>query len=41
MLLKSLPDAKDEAGLYTVQAYTGPRHLRVVAKARAAADNAA
>ena len=41
MLLKSLPDAKDEAGLYTVQALTGPRHLRVIAKSRAAADTAA
>jgi len=41
VLLKSLPDSKDEAGLYTVQALTGPRHLRVVAKSRAAADTAA
>lgn len=41
VLLKSLPDPKDEAGLYTVQALTGPRHLRVVAKSRAAADTAA
>jgi hypothetical protein len=41
MLLKALPDPKDEAGLYTVQALTGPRHLRVIAKARAAADTAA
>jgi hypothetical protein len=41
MLLKSLPDPKDEAGLYTVQALTGPRHLRVIAKTRAAADTAA
>lgn len=41
VLLKSLPDPKDEAGLYTVQALTGPRHLRVVAKARGAADTAA
>lgn len=41
MLLKFLPDPKDEAGLYTVQALTGPRHLRVIAKARAAADPAA
>jgi hypothetical protein len=41
VLLKSLPDPKDEAGLYTVQALTGPRHLRVIAKARAAADTAA
>jgi hypothetical protein len=41
VLLKSLPDSKDEAGLYTVQALTGPRHLRVVSKARAAADTAA
>lgn len=41
MLLKSLPDPKDAAGLYTEQAMTGPRHLRVIAKARAAADTAA
>jgi hypothetical protein len=41
VLLKSLPDPQDEAGLYTVQALTGPRHLRVVAKSRAAADTAA
>jgi hypothetical protein len=41
VLLKSLPDPKDEAGLYTVQALTGPRHLRVIAKARAAANTAA
>ena len=30
MLLKFLPDPKDELGLYTVQALTGPRHLQVV-----------
>lgn len=36
VLLKSLPDPKDEAGLYTVQAPTGPRHLRVAGKAAAA-----
>jgi len=41
VLLKSLPDPKDEAGLYTVQALTGPRHLRVVAKAKAAAGTTA
>ena len=41
VLLKSLPDPKDEAGLYTVQALTGPRHLRVIAKAQAAAESAA
>ena len=41
VLLKALPDPKDEAGLYTMQALTGPRHLRVVAKVRAAADSAA
>lgn len=41
VLLKSLPDPKDEGGLYTVQACTGPRHLRVVAKGRAAAEPAA
>lgn len=28
--LKSLPDPKDELGLYTVQAPTGPRHLSVI-----------
>jgi hypothetical protein len=41
VLLKSLPDPKDEAGLYTAQALTGPRHLRVIAKPRAAAESAA
>ena len=30
VLLKSLPDPKDELSLYTVQALTGPRHLQVV-----------
>ena len=30
MLLKALPDPKDEASLYTVQAPTGPRHLQVI-----------
>jgi hypothetical protein len=28
--LKSLPDPKDELGLYTVQSLTGPRHLTVM-----------
>lgn len=41
VLLKSLPDPKDEAGLYTIQSLTGPRHLRVVAKSRATVDTAA
>jgi hypothetical protein len=41
VLLKSLPDPKDEAGLYTVQALSGPRHLRVVGKAQRAAANTA
>ena len=41
VLLKSLPDPEDGGGLYTVRAMTGPRHLRVVAKARPAADTAA
>jgi hypothetical protein len=40
VLLKSLPDPKDEAGLYTVQAPTGPRHLHVIARVRAAASAA-
>jgi hypothetical protein len=39
ILLKVLPDPKDAAGLYTVQALTGPRHLRVVAKPRSAAGS--
>jgi hypothetical protein len=30
VLLKSLPDPKDESSLYTVQAPTGPRHLQVI-----------
>ena len=41
VLLKNLPDPEDEDGLYTVQALTGPRHLHVVAKSRAAAEPAA
>lgn len=42
VLLKSLPDPKDELGLYTVQSYSGPRHLRVIDKSqRAAAQTAA
>jgi len=32
VLLKHLPDPRDEAGEYTQQASTGPRHLHVVAK---------
>ena len=30
VLLKAIPDPKDEASLYTVQAPTGPRHLQVI-----------
>jgi hypothetical protein len=30
VLLKSLPDPKDELSLYTVKALTGPRHLTVI-----------
>jgi hypothetical protein len=41
VLLKSLPDPKDESGLYTVQALTGPRHLHVMARPAAAAESAA
>lgn len=41
VLLSSLPDPKDEKGEYTVQALTGPRHLRVVQKQRAAAAESA
>jgi hypothetical protein len=37
ILLKSLPDPKDLDGLYTVTGLIGPRHLRVISKARAAA----
>ena len=36
VLLKSLPDPKDEKGLYTVQSMTGPRHLTVIARVKAA-----
>jgi hypothetical protein len=36
VLLKALPDPKDEDGLYTEQALTGPRHLHVMARANAA-----
>jgi len=32
VLLKSLPDPKDEMSLYSQQALTGPRHLHVVAR---------
>jgi len=35
VLLKSLPDPADRDGLYTVQASTGPRHLKVVDRAPA------
>jgi hypothetical protein len=41
VLLKSLPDPKDERGLYTMQAMTGPRHLRVVARVSTSAVSAA
>jgi hypothetical protein len=37
ILLKTLPDPEDKLGLYTVQALTGPRHLRVIAKSRTSA----
>jgi hypothetical protein len=37
VLLKSLPDPEDRDGLYTRAGLTGPRHLRVDAKPRAAA----
>jgi hypothetical protein len=36
VLLKSLPDPKDEQNLYTVQELSGPRHLHVVARDSAA-----
>jgi hypothetical protein len=41
VLLKSLPDPEDRAGQYTKAGLTGPRHLRVITKAAAAADSAA
>lgn len=33
--LKSLPDPDDREGLYTQQAYTGPRHLHVMTRVKA------
>lgn len=43
VLLRSLPDPKDELGLYTQTTLSGPRHLHVVAKGQktAAASPAA
>lgn len=41
VLLKMLPDPEDPDDLYTVQASTGPRHLRVVERAQSAASSAA
>lgn len=41
VFLASLPDPKDEKGLYTVQSMTGPRHLHVIARAREKAAGAA
>lgn len=35
VLLKSLPDPTDREGMYTQQAYTGPRHLHVVTRVKA------
>lgn len=40
VLLKSLPDPKDEEGLYTEQSMTGPRHLHVIARPKAALNAA-
>jgi len=34
--MKNLPDPEDRAQLYTVQNPTGPRHLHVMSKAKAA-----
>lgn len=36
MHLKSLPDPEDREGLYTQQAYTGPRHLHIMARVKSA-----
>jgi hypothetical protein len=41
VLLKSLPDPEDKDGLYTVQAPTGPRHLKVIRREQAANRSAA
>jgi hypothetical protein len=41
VLLKNLPDPKDEEALYTIQALTGPRHLHVMTRANAAQQSAA
>lgn len=37
VLLKLLPDPKDELGLYTQTTLSGPRHLHVIAKGQKAA----
>jgi hypothetical protein len=39
--VKSLPDPEDKDGLYTVQAPTGPRHLKVIRREQAANRSAA
>lgn len=39
--VKSLPDPEDKDGLYTVQAPTGPRHLKVITREQAAKQSAA
>ena len=41
IFLKFLPDPDDRAELYSKQGLTGPRHLRVLARASATADTAA
>ena len=41
VLLKALPDPRDEEGLYTKQALTGPRHLHVMHRVNAAATPSA
>ncbi len=38
---KLLPDPKDEAGLYTLKARTGPRHLKAIPRPNEAASQAA
>lgn len=41
VLLKSLPDSRDEEGKYSMQSLSGPRHLHVIGKGQASAGTPA